>query len=279
MGPLLAAAIPALGSVVGGALGYFGQRDANAANAKQAQLNRDFQERMSNTSVQRHKADLIAAGFNPALAVGQQASSPAGNTAHIENAAGSGANSAANAAQAIATVRATMAQQQKTEAETERVELETSKRRFDIPYENAMLINDSNVRAALAQLHADPGYVALLRKQMEQDLRYSTAKASGEEFTLPGMRNAANAANTWWGRNISPYLNDASKAAGIAMDVALPVGLGRVGRVLRTGKTVGPTPRATSARGVQQADHQWVYNPTIGEWVSKKTGKPFREHF
>lgn len=57
-------------------------REAMAFEADQAQLNRDFQERMSNTAYQRARDDLEAAGFNPILAVSQGgASTPAGSTA------------------------------------------------------------------------------------------------------------------------------------------------------------------------------------------------------
>lgn len=87
---LIGAAITGLGS-------FFGTKDTNdanaanvaatnKANAEQAQLNRDFQERMSNTAYQRGMADMKTAGLNPILAYQRGgASSPAGSQAAMES--------------------------------------------------------------------------------------------------------------------------------------------------------------------------------------------------
>ena len=58
------------------------EREQNAWNAEQAQINRDYQTEMSNTAWQRGVADMQAAGLNPALAYGQGgASTPTGTNA------------------------------------------------------------------------------------------------------------------------------------------------------------------------------------------------------
>jgi hypothetical protein len=87
-----------IGSAIGGLFGYKGQKDTNVASAQQAQKQMDFQERMSNTAVQRRMADLKAGGLNPILAGGKEASSPAGQQAPVGNKAAQAMAQATSAA-------------------------------------------------------------------------------------------------------------------------------------------------------------------------------------
>lgn len=68
-----------------------------AYNAEQAQIDRNFQEYMSNTSYQRAVADLLKAGLNPILAAGNAgASTPSGAMASAGLASSAKANATAD---------------------------------------------------------------------------------------------------------------------------------------------------------------------------------------
>lgn len=92
----------AVGKLAPAALDILGRRQQNQAQRAEARRAEAFAERMSNTQVQRRRADLEAAGFNPALAFGDSASSPGGVQAQI----GGELSGAVSSAQAAAMNRA-----------------------------------------------------------------------------------------------------------------------------------------------------------------------------
>lgn len=87
---LIGAGISAAASLAGGALSSSGASANNAAmmqfNSQEAQKNRDWQEKMSNSAYQRAMQDMRQAGLNPILAYQQGgASSPSGSSASVSS--------------------------------------------------------------------------------------------------------------------------------------------------------------------------------------------------
>lgn len=97
--PALALGAVSLGGSVVSALG---QRDANRQNREMAREQMVFQERMSSTAVQRRMSDLDAAGLNPILAAGSDASTPSGAMGRVENVAAGAEDAVGSAMQALA---------------------------------------------------------------------------------------------------------------------------------------------------------------------------------
>jgi len=104
--PAISAATSAVGSIFG-----------NRSSAKEAQRNREFQERMSNTAAQRSVKDYAAANLNPALAYDRPASSPGGSMASQDDPLAGAVSSALSAKQLQANIELTKAQTGKVLAE------------------------------------------------------------------------------------------------------------------------------------------------------------------
>lgn len=222
---IIGAGITALGH-------YAGQSSANAANAREAERNRRFQERMSGTAYQRAVVDMRAAGLNPALAYQQGgASSPGGAQARFES-TGEALGRGVSAAQTIASAQALKAQTQAdiamkaaqtnfTDAQAQQIRLESAARLATLQ-QGIKLSSAQTARTKMETLEKqlDTSFKSstweqrVVRENLTPDMMRAEIRARTLENVLlrlaqPQAQNRAAAESSWFKREISPFLSDA----------------------------------------------------------------------
>lgn len=173
---------------------FAAQQSSAKMNFEDAQAKRqmDFQERMSNTEVQRRMKDLVASGLNPVLAAGDSASTPGGAMAGGSAASGvygSGASNSARTAQSIMNLERESAKTQIAKTKADTAVSEVTK---DVAKEQKKLTANSAKKAA--------------------------ADARVSELQIPAAKNAADVEQSIGGskRKIDAVLDTVDRGASSA---------------------------------------------------------------
>lgn len=223
MGPLATAAIPVIGEIGAALIGGHGQAQANAANAAEAQRNRDFQERMRSTQYQTAVEDMQKAGLNPALAYSQGgAGNLSGATATHQNTAANASASAASAIQAFQSMRKTAAEIRNIEAQTAKTDMESQIGQYTwMDMVRRYNMNNDNWTDVVNAFRAD------LRARVS-NAREQEASARITEFGIPEAAAMASFFKSSLGK-LSPYITNATGVLG---------GLTGIGRLFQRGRSL-----------------------------------------
>lgn len=192
IGGVVSAVTSPISDVIGAGLSFIGGMQQNSAASANVASQQAFQQYNSNTSYQRAVADMKAAGLNPMLAYSQGgASVPSGSVAPVVNALDLGVTSARQSAALRSSVSTQASQRELVKAQVGQTLANTDTARSQA---------DLN-RANQAKAVADTALSATNAKSVALN---NTLKAT----TLQAAINEQNAAKSWWGRNVAPYMPD-----------------------------------------------------------------------
>lgn len=170
------------------------EQEANAFNAEQAQINRDFEERMASTQFQRQVSDMQAAGVNPALAMqGSGNAAPSGVAASSTQPSGPAFNMSELMQMLLVKPQMKLLDSQahalRENAESNRISAEASSSQASSAARNA----ETNALLANNQIKIGDSLVTLNSSKMEQIAQ--DIKESASRVELQQVEKAAKELN------------------------------------------------------------------------------------
>jgi hypothetical protein len=233
---------PITAGLVAGGMGLIGSSMTNQANtdiaqmasqfnAQQSQQQRDWQEHMRATQYQTTVDDLQKAGLNPMLAYQQGgagipsgAVATAAQAAPRQNVLGTAADKFLSSATTNADLKLKDEQQKLNSAQTANTQAATLKTIADTAKTNQDTatgaavenVNKAQLNAIAADIGMKNAATAASHAQAAKTI-VETARTK-QEANIRAPEEAKS--KTWWGRNISPYIQDFSRGASSAASAA-----------------------------------------------------------
>lgn len=230
------------GAVIGAGAGILGTAMQNSANRGEAAKNRNFQKKMYRHRYQYTVEDMRKAGLNPALAYEQGGgSAPSGSSARMEDVGESALSGATRGVATALEMQAVKATIEKTKAETnltnaQKNQLENESASRTEWWRNRPAGLGSEIELRQSQMRQNQLVVEYLEKTMGD--RVAIAGLSRQEveamlrqmaldFELAGLQRApleaqAEFAETWYGKNVAPFVGSAQGISGIVTGLLSP---------------------------------------------------------